>query len=483
MLEFQTKVDERTGEEVVEVPLSGPALLDNPIFNKGSPPSPTTSGPSSASTGCSRRTSARSRSSSTAATATSSRSATELQQHVYLRDLQDRNEVLFYRLMLRPRRRDDAARSTRRWSARLPALQPDLPQAARAVRRYRAPRATSTRSWRTAPFREVDVIVVTDGERILGLGDRGSAAWASRSASSRSTPLCGGIHPARTLPIFLDVGTNNPEHLADPLYLGWRHERLAGQAYDDFIEAFVQAVDRALPARPAPVGRLRPAERPRGCWTGTATGSAPSTTTSRGRPPWPWPRSWRPAGRPATGSADQRVVILGAGSAGTRHRRPARAAMVAEGLSERRGARPALAASTGTACSTTDGRPAAVPAAARPAARTASRLGARRTAAIGLLEVIEQRPADGPDRHLGPAGDVHRGGRPAMAGTSTGRSSSRSRTRPRGARRRRPTCSPGPTAGPWSPPAARSRTSCTAGGRPRSPSATTPTSSPGWARA
>ena len=68
---------------------------------------------------------------------------------------------------------------------------------------------------------------------------------------------CGGIHPATTLPILLDVGTDNEERLADPLYIGWRHERVRGEEYDDFVEEFVAAVDRALAARPAAVGGLR----------------------------------------------------------------------------------------------------------------------------------------------------------------------------------------------------------------------------------
>jgi malate dehydrogenase (oxaloacetate-decarboxylating) len=59
--------------------------------------------------------------------------------------------------------------------------------------------------------------------------------------------LCGGIHPARTLPILLDVGTDNAERLADPLYLGWHHERMRGPEYDEFVDAFVRAVQRKLP--------------------------------------------------------------------------------------------------------------------------------------------------------------------------------------------------------------------------------------------
>lgn len=174
------------------------------------------------------------------------RKDTDLERYIYLSSLHDRNETLFYRLV----------------GEHITEMMPIIytPTVGLGCQIYshlfRRPRGLYVsyphrREIDTilanAPERRVDCIVVTDGERILGLGDLGVGGMGIPVGKLALYTLCAGINPRTTLPIMLDVGTNNRELLEDPLYLGWRHERIKGAEYDAFIEEFVQAVIRRFP--------------------------------------------------------------------------------------------------------------------------------------------------------------------------------------------------------------------------------------------
>src|SRR6516162_9026395 len=170
----------------------------------------------------------------------------DLERHIYLRALQDNNEVLFYRLLL-----DHIEQMTP--IVYTPTVALACQQFSHIYRRPRGmfisypQRDSIVHLLRSRPNPDVDVIVVTDGERILGIGDQGVGGLGIPIGKLSLYTLIGGIRPERTLPIVLDVGTNNIERLNDPEYLGWRHERITGQDYFDFIDQFVQAVKQELP--------------------------------------------------------------------------------------------------------------------------------------------------------------------------------------------------------------------------------------------
>jgi malate dehydrogenase (oxaloacetate-decarboxylating) len=256
----------------------------------------------------------------------------DLERHIYLRQLQDTNEVLFYRLLL------DHIEEM------LPIVY--TPVVAEACQEfshiYRRPRGliisyplrdNIRQLLHNRPNKDVSVIVVTDGERILGIGDQGVGGLGIPIGKLALYTLIGGVPPVQTLPVILDVGTNNEERLADPEYLGWRHERITGDSYYDFIDRFVQALKQELPhtllqwedfskthARPI-LDRYRDQlltfnDDIQGT-AAVASGAILSAVRVSGRR-----------------LRDQQIVMLGAGSAGIGVADFLREAMVANGLSE-----------------------------------------------------------------------------------------------------------------------------------------------------
>lgn len=171
---------------------------------------------------------------------------TNLERYAFLRDLQDTNETLFYALLVRHLEELMPLVYT-------PTVGLGCEHFSRVFRRPRGLFLSPPhqhhlqRILANERFDDVEAIVVTDGERILGLGDQGAGGMGIPIGKLALYTGCGGLHPSTTLPIMLDVGTDNAERLMDPLYVGWRHERVRSQAYDDFIEAFIQAVTARWP--------------------------------------------------------------------------------------------------------------------------------------------------------------------------------------------------------------------------------------------
>jgi malate dehydrogenase (oxaloacetate-decarboxylating) len=255
-----------------------------------------------------------------------------LAKNVYLANLRDRNEVLFYRLL----------------SEHLAEMLPIVytPTVAKAIERYsheyRRPRGVflsvdhpdlveaSFRNYGLGPD-EVDLIVATDAEGILGIGDWGVGGIEIAIGKLAVYTAAAGIHPRRVIPVVLDVGTDNPRLLNDRMYLGARHARVRGQRYDGFIDAYVQAATRLFPHALLHWEDLGAANARRilqryadQCCTfnddvqGTAAvvlAAASSAVSASG-----------------TRMADQRVVIHGAGSAGLGIADVLRGVMVGEGL-------------------------------------------------------------------------------------------------------------------------------------------------------
>lgn len=256
----------------------------------------------------------------------------DMDKHIYLRNIQDTNETLFYRLV------------QNHVSEMMPIIY--TPTVGAACENFSNIYRRGRGIFISYPNREriddllnnasnhnVKVIVVTDGERILGLGDQGIGGMGIPIGKLSLYTACGGISPAYTLPVVLDVGTNNPQRLADPMYMGWRNPRITGAEYDAFVEEFIQAVMRRWPqaliqfedfAQKNAMPLLERYKDRICCFNDDIQGTAAITVGSL------------IAACKAAGSSlsEQRITFLGAGSAGCGIAEAIIAQMVSEGISD-----------------------------------------------------------------------------------------------------------------------------------------------------
>jgi malate dehydrogenase (oxaloacetate-decarboxylating) len=258
----------------------------------------------------------------------------DLSRYVFLRGLQDSNETLFYALL------------TRNIEEMMPIVYtPTVGLGCQLFSHvFRKPRGLFLsiphqdlipRILSHPRYDRINAIVVSDGERILGLGDQGAGGMGIPIGKLSLYTACAGLHPGTTLPVLLDVGTDNGDHLRDPLYIGWQHERVRGEAYDDLVSTFVEAVRKRWPHvllhwEDFAIGnanRLLARYRQSLCTfnddiQGTAAIAVGTLLCAINI-----------TGVPLT---EQRIAVLGAGSAGTGICALLLRAMVEAGLSERR---------------------------------------------------------------------------------------------------------------------------------------------------
>jgi malate dehydrogenase (oxaloacetate-decarboxylating)(NADP+) len=217
----------------------------------------------------------------------------DLQKYVALNALHDRNEALFFRVV----------------TDNIDEIQPLIytPTVGLACQRFghifQRPRglfvsandrgriAAVLRNW---PY-PAKLIVVTDGERILGLGDLGANGMGIPVGKLSLYSACAGIHPKLCLPVMLDVGTNNESLLNDPYYVGLRQKRITGQPYDELVDEFITAARQVFPGSSSS-SRISPIIRHSICCIAIATRSPPSTTISRARRRSRSPACSRPCG-------------------------------------------------------------------------------------------------------------------------------------------------------------------------------------------
>ncbi|ADN75957.1 NAD-dependent malic enzyme [Ferrimonas balearica DSM 9799] len=258
----------------------------------------------------------------------------DMDKHVYLRNIQDTNETLFYRLV-----QDHI-------SEMMPIIY--TPTVGAACEEFSNIYRRSRGLFISYPNRDkiedvlnnatrhnVKVIVITDGERILGLGDQGIGGMGIPIGKLSLYTACGGISPAYCLPIVLDVGTDNQQRLNDPMYMGWRNPRIGGEEYTQFVDDVIQAIKVRWPdallqfedfAQKNAMPLLERYKDEICCFNDDIQGTAAVTVGSL------------LAACKAQGKElkDQRITFLGAGSAGCGIAEAIIAEMVAQGLSEKK---------------------------------------------------------------------------------------------------------------------------------------------------
>lgn len=255
-----------------------------------------------------------------------------LNKHIYLRAIQDNNETLYYRLvrdhleeMMPIIYTPTVGDACEKFS--------DIYRSSRGLFISYEERHQIDDILRNATKNKVKVIVVTDGERILGLGDQGIGGMGIPIGKLALYTVCGGISPAYTLPVMLDVGTNNEKLLNDPMYMGARHKRISQEEYDEFLDLFIKAVKRRWPnvllqfedfAQPNAMPLLSRYRDEICCFNDDIQGTASVTVGSL-------LAACRVKG---TRLSEQKVVFVGAGSAGCGIAEQIIAQMVSEGISD-----------------------------------------------------------------------------------------------------------------------------------------------------
>ncbi|WP_397471142.1 NAD-dependent malic enzyme [Rheinheimera sp.] len=257
---------------------------------------------------------------------------TAINKHIYLRVIQDNNETLFYRLLQQHLEEMIPIIYTPTVGDACEQFS-DIYRSARGLFISYNDRYQLDDVLRNATKRKVKVIVVTDGERVLGLGDQGIGGMGISIGKLSLYTACGGISPAYTLPVMLDVGTNNEKLLNDPMYMGLRQKRVGQAEYDEFVELFIQAVKRRWPeaiiqfedfAQPNAMTLLQRYREQVCCFNDDIQGTAAVTVGTL----------LAACRSKNTRLSEQKVVFVGAGSAGCGIAEQVISQMVAEGITE-----------------------------------------------------------------------------------------------------------------------------------------------------